>query len=68
MEKATITLRESGYQFQVEPADFLTELAKHGDDPREYSHDVADFEWSDSDDDKPTGWPEHLPTWTYRPA
>lgn len=66
MSKATITLRESGYQFQVDKEQFLAELAQHGDDPREYSDNVADFEWSEQD--KPEGWPEHLPTWEYRPA
>jgi len=68
MSKATITLRESGYKFDIDSDEFLAELAQHGDDPREYSKDVNDFEFSDSDDEKPEGWPEHLPTWSYRPA
>lgn len=77
MTKATITLQESGYQFEVDPSEFLAELAQHGDNPAEYSEDLDDFAFvgkeyakNDPDWNYPgiEQWPDHLPLWVYRPA
>lgn len=77
MSKITITLQESGYQFPVEPQEFLSELAQHGDNPAEYSTNPDDFvfvskEYAQAD---PSWnypgieqWPDHLPLWQYRSA
>lgn len=76
MGKVTIILNESGYRFEVDEKEFMTELAQHGDDPREYSESIDDFIFVGKDYaigdpnwnyDGIEEWPDHLPLWEYRP-
>ena len=68
-----VQLQESGYEFEIN----LDELAKHGDDVRDYTDNIDDVVFfskgyaiasGQSTAEELADWPDHLPVWEYRPA
>jgi hypothetical protein len=71
----TVVLLESGYDTGLSFEQYSELAAQLGDDPRDYSSSIADFEFvsldyakSDPDwqEDVTGDWPDTLPVWRYK--